>query len=403
MSFTIASRLADLPRPATIAMAARARELRAQGADVISLALGQPDFPSPPEAIEAAYAAAKAGDTGYPPIPGQKPLIDAIIRKFRRDNELDVAPHRIMVANGGKQIIFNALMASLEVGDEVIIPAPYWVSYPLITRMLDGIPVEIRCREEKGFRPDPEAIREAITPRTKWLVLNFPNNPTGAILERQDLEAIADVLRKAPHVLVMSDEIYEHLTFDGRKHLSLLNVAPDLADRILIVNGMAKAYAMTGWRVGFACGPVPLIQAMVAVQGNSTSGVCTLAQAGSVAALDGDSDGIAHMLATYERRRALVVGALQNVPGLTCVMPEGAFYAYPGIEALIGRTSGQGRLLETDVAFAEALLEEAHVATVPGSAFGYSPYLRLSFAASDEQLAEACRRIAQFVDEIRPV
>ncbi|MBN3866717.1 pyridoxal phosphate-dependent aminotransferase [Gluconobacter kondonii] len=403
MSFTIASRLADLPRPATIAMAARARELRAQGADVISLALGQPDFPSPPEAIEAAYAAAKAGDTGYPPIPGQKPLIDAIIRKFRRDNELDVAPHRIMVANGGKQIIFNALMASLEVGDEVIIPAPYWVSYPLITRMLGGVPVEIRCREENGFRPDPEAIREAITPRTKWLVLNFPNNPTGAILERQDLEAIADVLRKAPHVLVMSDEIYEHLTFDDRKHLSLLNVAPDLADRILIVNGMAKAYAMTGWRVGFACGPTPLIQAMVAVQGNSTSGVCTLAQAGSVAALDGDADGIARMLATYERRRALVVNALQKVPGLTCVMPEGAFYAYPGVAALIGRTSGQGRLLDTDVAFAEALLEEAHVATVPGSAFGYSPYLRLSFAASDDQLAEACRRIAQFVGEIRPV
>lgn len=401
MSFTIASRLADLPQPATIAMAARARELRAQGADVISLALGQPDFPSPPEAIEAAYGAAKAGDTGYPPIRGQKPLIDAIIRKFRRDNGLDVTPDRIMVANGGKQVIFNALMASLEAGDEVIVPAPYWVSYPLITRMLGGVPVEIRCREENGFRPDPAAIREAITPRTKWLVLNFPNNPTGAILERQDLEAIADVLRDAPHVLVMSDEIYEHLTFDGKKHLSLLSVAPDLADRILIVNGMAKAYAMTGWRVGFACGPVPLIQAMIAVQGNSTSGVCTLAQAGSVAALDGDSDGIARMLETYERRRGLVVGTLQGVPGLTCVMPEGAFYAYPGIAALIGGTSGQGRLLDTDVAFAEALLDEAHVATVPGSAFGYSPYLRLSFAASDDQLVEACRRIAQFVGDIQ--
>ncbi|GBR69233.1 pyridoxal phosphate-dependent aminotransferase [Gluconobacter kanchanaburiensis] len=402
MSFTIASRLADLPRPATIAMAARARELRGQGADVISLALGQPDFPSPPEAIEAAYAAAKAGDTGYPPIPGQKPLIDAIARKFRRDNALDVTSDRIMVANGGKQIIFNALMASLETGDEVIVPAPYWVSYPLITRMLGGVPVEIRCREENGFRPDPETIRKAITLRTKWLVLNFPNNPTGAILERQDLEAIADVLREAPHVLVMSDEIYEHLTFDGKKHLSLLSVAPDLADRILIVNGMAKAYAMTGWRVGFACGPVPLIQAMVAVQGNSTSGVCTLAQAGSVAALDGDADGIARMLETYERRRGMVVGALQDIPGLTCVMPEGAFYAYPGVAALIGRKSGQGRRLDTDVAFAEALLEEAHVATVPGSAFGYSPYLRLSFAASDAQLAEACRRIARFVSDIQP-
>lgn len=401
MSFRTASRLSGLPQPATIAMAARARALRAEGADVISLALGQPDFPSPPEAIEAAYASARAGDTGYPPIPGQKPLIDAIIRKFKRDNGLDVTADRILVANGGKQVIFDAFMATLDQGDEVIVPSPYWVSYPLIAQMLGGVPVEVACLEKHGFRPDPARIRDAITSKTRWLVLNFPNNPTGAILERPDLEAIADVLREAPHVLVMCDEIYEHLTFDGRRPLSLLTVAPDLTDRLLIVNGMAKAYAMTGWRVGFACGPAPLIKAMVAVQGNSTSGVCTLAQAGSVSALDADMTRITEMRETYERRRNTVVVHLQRIEGLTCVMPQGAFYAYPGVAALIGRRSGQGRLLDTDVAVAEALLEEAHVATVPGSAFGASPYLRLSFAASDAQLEQACARIERFVSDCR--
>ncbi|MBS1063036.1 pyridoxal phosphate-dependent aminotransferase [Gluconobacter wancherniae] len=402
MTVHIASRLATLPKPATIAMAARARELRAEGADVISLALGQPDFPSPPEAIEAAYHSAQAGDTGYPPIPGQKALIEAIIRKFRRDNAIEATPDRIMVANGGKQVIFNAFMATLEIGDEVIVPAPYWVSYPLIARMLGGVPVEISCAEEDRFRPRAEVIKAAITPKTRWIVLNFPNNPTGAILEKEDLEAIAGVLREAPHVLVMCDEIYEHLTFDGRRHLSLLSVAPDLADRILIVNGVAKAYAMTGWRVGFACGPKTLISAMVAVQGNVTSGVCTLAQAGSVAALDGDFSRIEVMRQTYETRRNRVVAALKAIAGVTCEMPEGAFYAYPGIASLIGGVSGGGRVLTDDVAFAEALLDEAHVATVPGSAFGYSPYLRLSCAASDAQLDEACERISRFVEKIRP-
>ncbi|MCT6838616.1 MAG: pyridoxal phosphate-dependent aminotransferase, partial [Bifidobacteriales bacterium] len=265
--FKPAERLATLPTPATIAMAARARELKAQGKPVISLALGEPDFPSPNVALEGAVAEVRAGHTGYPPIPGQKPLLEAIAAKFKRDNGLDVSLEQLMVCNGGKQAIFNAFMASLNEGDEVVVPAPYWVSYPLIARMFGGVPVEVPCREEDGFRPQAEEIRAAITPRTRWLVLNFPNNPTGAILERADLEAIAAVLRDAPHVMVMSDEIYEHLTFDGKAHLSLLNVAPDLAERVLIINGMSKAYAMTGWRVGFACGPVPLIKAMIKVQG----------------------------------------------------------------------------------------------------------------------------------------
>ncbi|QDH16299.1 pyridoxal phosphate-dependent aminotransferase [Swingsia samuiensis] len=401
MSFRVASRLATLPPPATIAMAARARELRSTGVDVISLALGQPDFSSPQEAVEAAYQAGLEGNTGYPPIAGQKPLIDAIIRKFKRDNNIDATPERIMVANGGKQVIFNAFMATLDPEDEVIVPAPYWVSYPLIAQMFGAKAIEVPTREEDGFRPDPDAFRAAITPKTRWLVLNFPNNPTGAILERRDLEAIADVLRAAPHVMVMSDEIYEHLTFDGKKHLSLLEVAPDLADRILIINGMAKAYAMTGWRVGFACGPAPLIKAMISVQGNATSGICTLAQAGSVAALDGGMERIQMMRETYQKRRDKMIEFLKDIPGVTCATPEGAFYVYPGIAALMGKKTPQGRVLDTDIAFAEALLEEAHVATVPGSAFGLSPYLRLSCAASDEQLEEASRRLAHFVKELR--
>ncbi|GBR50529.1 aspartate aminotransferase [Neokomagataea thailandica NBRC 106555] len=399
--FRPAARIATLPKPATIAMAAKARELRAAGANVISLALGQPDFASPMVAVEAAYAAGRAGDTGYPPIPGQKALVEAIRAKLLRDNGVEAAANQVMVANGGKQVIFNAFMATIDDGDEVVVPAPYWVSYPLIAQMFGGRSVEVPCREEDGFRPDPRAIEAAITPKTRWLVLNFPNNPSGAILERSDLEALAEVLRAAPHVMIMCDEIYEHLTFDGRRHVSLLSVAPDLADRVLIVNGMAKAYAMTGWRVGFGCGPAPLIAAMIAVQGNATSGICTLAQAGAVAALNAGNDGIAEMRDTYEQRRNNVVAALKKIPGLSCAMPQGAFYAYPGISSLIGKVSAEGRVLSDDVAFAEALLEEAHVATVPGAAFGLGPHLRLSFAASDEDLAEACRRIEVFIRAIR--
>lgn len=399
--FQPAKRLASLPTPATIAMAARARELKAQGKPIISLALGQPDFPSPEAALAGAVAEVEAGRTGYPPIPGQKLLLEAVAQKFKRDNGLDVPVSQIMVCNGGKQAIFNAFMASLNEGDEVVVPAPYWVSYPLIAQMFGGVPVEVPCREEDGFRPQVEAIAKAITQNTRWLVLNFPNNPTGAILERAELEAIADVLRQAPHVMVMSDEIYEHLTFDGRHHLSLLNVAPDLADRVLVINGVSKAYAMTGWRVGFACGPEALIKAMVKVQGNSTSGICTLAQGGAAAALQEDMSGVIAMRGTYERRRDMVVKALRDIKGLSCAMPEGAFYAYPGLKALIGKRSSAGRLLSDDVAFAEALLEEAHIATVPGSAFGYGPHLRLSFAASDEELIEACRRLKVFVEQIQ--
>lgn len=398
--FRPASRVSFLPTPATIAVAARARELTAQGKPILSLALGQPDFSSPQEALMGAIAEVEEGNTGYPPVVGQKKLLEAIAHKFKRDNGLDVPLSKLMVSNGGKQVIFNAFMASLEEGDEVIVPSPYWVSYPLIAKMFGAKVIEAPCFEENGFRPDPEVIRQAITPATRWLVLNFPNNPTGAILERKDLEVIADILRDAPHVLIMCDEIYEHLTFGGRQHVSLAQVAPDLAHRILIVNGVSKAYAMTGWRVGFACGPEPLIRAMIKVQGNVTSGICTLAQGGAVAALNSTLENVQKMCQTYEQRRDKVVEFLRQIPGLTCAVPEGAFYAYPGISAFIGKHSAGGRLLENDVAFTEALLEEEYLATVPGSAFGRERHLRLSFAASDDQLMEACTRLERFAQGI---
>ncbi|UMM63475.1 pyridoxal phosphate-dependent aminotransferase [Aristophania vespae] len=396
--FQPASRIANIASPATIAMAARARELKAEGKDIISLALGQPDFASPPQALEGAIEEVRAGHTGYPPIPGQKSLLEAVAHKFKRDNELDVSLSQLMVANGGKQIIFNAFMASIEQGDEVIVPSPYWVSYPLIAQMFGGKAVHVPCYEHNNFRLDPADLAKAITPKTRWIVLNFPNNPTGAILEKSDLEAIAEVIRKAPHVLVMSDEIYEHLTFDGKKHLSLAQVAPDLMDRILIVNGVSKAYAMTGWRVGFAAGPEKLIKAMIKVQGNVSSGICTLAQGGACAALNGNLTEVEAMRNVYEKRRNRAVEFLRAIDGVSCAMPQGAFYAYPGFAAIMNKRTASGRLVTNDVELAEALLEEQHLATVPGSAFGLGPHLRLSFAASEQQLSEAYERLKRFVE-----
>ncbi|MCG4274906.1 pyridoxal phosphate-dependent aminotransferase [Acetobacter senegalensis] len=397
---SFARRMQGLPAPATIEMARRARALRAEGKQVISLALGEPDFPTPAAVVEAAHQAALAGQTKYPPVDGTPALKAAVARKFSRENGLDYAPDEIMVSNGGKQVIFNAFMATLNDGDEVVVPAPYWVSYPLIARMFGGVPVYAPCREEDGFRLKAEALAKAMTPRTRWVVLNFPNNPTGAVCEQADLQAVAEVLRQYPDVWILSDEIYEHLVFDGMQSASIAAVAPDLKDRTITLNGVSKAYAMTGWRVGFAGGPKDLIAAMRGVQGNATSGICTIAQAAAAAALDGPADLVRTMAETYSRRRKMVVEALRTVPGLTCAMPEGAFYAYPGVAGCLGRTTAGGTRLETDHDFAVALLEEAHVATVPGSAFGLSPYLRLSCATRDEDLKEACTRIARFVDDL---
>jgi len=396
-----ADRLAGLPAPATIAMSVRARALRAEGRDIISLALGEPDFATPLAAIEAANVAALAGQTKYPPIDGTPALKAAIARKFARDNDLTYAANEIMVSNGGKQVIFNAFMATLNPGDEVIVPAPYWVSYPLIARLFGGVPVEAPCREADDFRLRAETLEASITPRTRWLVLNFPNNPSGAICDTQTLLDIAEVLRRHPHIWVLSDEIYEHLTFGTDRHASIAAVAPDLKDRVLTLNGVSKAYAMTGWRVGFAGGPAALIKAMTSVQGNATSGVCSVAQAAATAALDGPADLIATMRDTYARRRDMVVGRLRAMPGLTCAMPDGAFYAYPGVAGLLGRASVSGRILHTDEDVALALLEEQGVSTVHGAAFGLSPYLRLSCATDEATLTQACDRIEVFVAGIR--
>lgn len=392
-----AGRMARLEAPATIAMSMRARAMRAEGHEVLSLALGEPDFATPAAVIEAAHRAALDGQTKYPPVDGTPALKAAIARKFARENGLEYALSDLIVSNGGKQVIFNAFMATIDHGDEVVIPAPYWVSYPLAARLFGGVPVFAECREADGFRLTAAALEAAMSPRTRWVVLNFPSNPTGAVMGLADMEAIAAVLRRHPGAWILSDEIYEHLVFDGARHHSIAAVAPDLKGRILTLNGVSKSYAMTGWRVGYAGGPPGLIRAMARVQGNATSGVCSVAQAAAAAALDGPASLVAEMRDTYARRRRMVVEALRAVPGLTCAMPDGAFYAFPGIAACMGRTSAGGRMLRTDEDFAIALLEEQRVACVQGSAFGMGPYLRLSCATGDDVLTECCARIAEFV------
>jgi len=397
----LARRLSALTVPATIGMAVRARALRAAGHRVISLALGEPDFATPPEAIEAAHRAALAGQTKYPPVDGTPALKAAVRDKFARENGLEFDNAEVMVANGGKQILFNALMATLDPGDEVVIPAPYWASYPLIAQLFGVRPVHPECPESLGFRLTPEALETSITPRTKWVILNFPNNPTGATCGADEMRGLAAVLRRHPQFWVLCDEIYEHLIYDGPAHASLARVAPDLRDRVLTLNGVSKTYAMTGWRIGYCGGPAPLIKAMTSIQSNATSGASSISQAAAVAALEGAPDLVAQMRETYRRRRDLVVAALRAMPGVTCAMPHGAFYAYPGIGGCLGRTSAAGARIETDEDFALALVEEQHVAVVQGAAFGMSPYLRLSVASDDEALTEACARMTCFCDGLR--
>lgn len=391
----LAQRLDRVQVAATVAMTIKSREMRARGIDVIQLTIGEPDFDSPPHAIEAAHQSALRGDTKYPPQDGAPALKQAIQRKFKRDAGLDVALDQIMVSNGGKQTIFNALMATVDEGDEVIVPAPYWGAYPLMTRVIGGEPVIVTCPQNNGFKLRPEDLEAAITPRTKWLILNSPNNPTGTALTAQDLHGLAEVLLRHPHVWVMSDDMYEHLVFDGA-HATMAAVEPRLADRVLTISGVSKTYAMTGWRIGFAAGPKPLIKAMVNIQGQVAAGVSTIGQAAAAAALDGPQEAVPVMQAAYRRRRDLVVDALNRAPGIQCHRPAGAFYVYPNIAGCLGKTTAAGRRIETDEDFALALLEERHVALVHGRAFGMSPYLRISYATNDTDLAEACERIVAF-------
>ena len=397
----LAQRLDRVPVAASVQMTIKARALRAEGKDVISLTVGEPNFDTPPHAIEAAHQSALRGDTKYPPQDGTKALKEAIQRKFKRDSDLDFSLDEICVSNGGKQCIFNALVATVDPGDEVVIPTPYWSAYSLMAELMGGEAVFVPCPQNNGFKPRAEDIAAAITPKTKWLMLNSPNNPTGAAISREELRAIADVLVQHPHVWIMSDDMYEHLLFDGFQHATMAQVAPELRDRTLTITGVSKTYAMTGWRIGFAAGPKNLIKAMVNVQGQVAAGISTVGQAAAAAALDGPQDGVAEQVAAYKRRRDFVVAALNECPGINCHKPEGAFYVFPNVAGCLGKTTAGGRKLENDLDFCVALLEEQLVATVHGEAYGMSPYLRISTATDDAALAEACRRIRLFCDGLR--
>ena len=398
----VATRLAVVKPSASMAASQAAKALAATGVDVIDLGLGEPDFPTPAHIAEASHKAALAGETLYTASAGTLALRQAVADKFRRENGLDYGPDQIVVANGAKQIIFNALMATLNAGDEVILPAPYFVSYPEMVKLLGGTPVMPFCSAEAGFRLTPEVLRAALTPATKWLFLNAPGNPSGAVYSRAEMQALGAVLADHPHVLILSDEIYEHIIFDGREFVSFAAACPELRDRTLIVNGVAKAYAMTGWRVGYAAGPLPLIKAMTTVQSQSCTSVAAPMQAAALAALTGPQDCVAHFREAFQRRRDLVVDGIAAIDGLTLPAPEGAFYAYIGCAGLIGRRTPQGRMLTTDADVSDYLLAEAHVASVPGSAYGLSPFFRISTATSDEVLTQAVARIGRAVAALEP-
>jgi aspartate aminotransferase len=388
------------PSP-TIAVTTRAAELKAAGRDVIGLGAGEPDFDTPDNIKDAAKRAIDAGRTKYTAVDGIPELKRAICAKFKRENNLDYRPEQVSVGTGGKQVLYNAFMATLNPGDEVIIPAPYWVSYPDMVLLAGGTPVVVTGLFENRFKITAEQLESAITPRTKWFLFNSPSNPTGAGYSHAELKALTDVLVRHPHVWVMTDDMYEHLVFDDFIFCTPAEIEPTLYDRTLTVNGVSKAYAMTGWRIGYAAGPVPLIKAMAKVQSQSTSNPCSVSQYAAVEALDGSQEFIQANKAVFQRRRDLVVSMLNQAKGIVCPEPEGAFYVYPSIAACIGKTSEGGTLITDDEAFATALLDETGVAVVFGAAFGLSPHFRVSYATSDEILTDACARIQRFCAGLR--
>jgi len=383
------------PSP-TIAVTSKAAEMRRAGHDVISLGAGEPDFDTPDNIKAAGIRAIEEGKTKYTPPDGIPELKEAICAKFKRDNGLDYTPALVSVGTGGKQILYNALMATLNPGDEVIIPAPYWVSYPDMVLLAGGEPVVVPAGLETGFKLTPDALEAAITPNTRWFIFNSPSNPTGAGYSWDELKALTDVLMRHPHVWVMTDDMYEHLAYDDFEFCTPAQVEPGLYDRTLTCNGVSKAYAMTGWRIGYAAGPEVLIGGMRKIQSQSTSNPCTISQWAAIEALSGPQDFIATNNEIFKRRRDLVVGMLNAIDGMECPVPEGAFYVYPSIAGLIGKTSAGGAQITDDEAFATALLEETGVAVVFGAAFGLSPAFRVSYATADEALKEACGRIQRF-------
>ena len=400
MSFLSATLSRVKPSP-TIAVSNKAAEMRAAGADVIGLGAGEPDFDTPAHIRAAGINAIETGKTRYTAVDGIAELKSAICAKFKRDNGLDYTPAQVTVSSGGKQVLYNALMATLNPGDEVVIPAPYWVSYPDMVLLAGGTPVAVECGIDVGFKLTPEALEAAITPKTKWLIFNSPSNPTGAGYTRSELKGLTDVLMRHPHVWVMTDDMYEHLVYDDFTFCTPAEVEPGLYPRTLTTNGVSKAYCMTGWRIGYAAGPVELIAAMRKVQSQSTSNPCSISQWAAVEALNGPHDFIAENNAAFVRRRDLVVEMLNKAEGLTCPVPDGAFYVYPSIAGCIGKTTPKGTVIDTDETFATALLEETGVAVVFGAAFGVSPNFRVSYATADDTLREACTRIQQFCAALR--
>ncbi len=391
----IAARLANVKPSPTLAMTARAGEMKAKGLDVIGLAAGEPDFDTPQHIKQAAIDAITKGDTKYTPVAGTAALKKAICEKFKRENGLDYQPNQIVASNGAKQVIFNALVATVGAGDEVIIPAPYWVSYPDMVLFAEGTPVIVSCTESTAFKLTPAALEKAITPKSKWLLLNSPSNPTGAAYTKDELRALADVLLKHPQLMIIADDIYEHLVFDGFTFHTLAQVEPKLAERTLTVNGVSKAYAMTGWRIGYAAGTKALIAAISDIQSHSTSNPSSISQAAAVAALNGPQDFLAGWRDSFSARRNLVVDALNAIPGITCLKPEGAFYVFPSIKALIGKKAPSGKVIDSCSAFCDYLLEDALVAAVPGGAFGMGGHFRISYATGEAVLKEAMKRITQ--------
>jgi aspartate aminotransferase len=381
---------------ATVAISQKAREMGRAGRDVIALSSGEPDFDTPQHIKDAAIAAMAAGRTKYTNVDGIPELKDAVAAKFRRDNGLDVSAADCFVSSGGKQILFNAMLATLNPGDEVVVPVPYWVSYPEIVRLCGAEPVFAIADGTTGFKLTPSVLEAAITPRTKWLILNTPSNPTGATYTAEELAGLAEVLARHPHLHVLTDDIYEPLVYDGGQFATVAGVAPDLVSRTLILNGVSKSHAMTGWRIGYCTGPQALLKAMLKLQSQSTTNACSIAQWAAVAALEGPQEFLADWRAVFQKRRDLVVSGLNAAEGLDCLVPGGAFYVFPSCEGTYGKTSPKGVRIESDEDFVMALLEETGVALVHGAAFGLSGHFRLSYAASDAELAEAVGRIQQF-------
>ncbi|MGE4219078.1 MAG: pyridoxal phosphate-dependent aminotransferase [Alphaproteobacteria bacterium] len=401
MASYLASRLARVKPSATVAVTTKANEMKRAGMDVIALGAGEPDFDTPEPIKQAAIRAMQRGETKYPPPAGIPELREAAAAKFKRENNLTYTPDQICVGVGGKQVIFNAMMATLNPGDEVIIPAPYWVSYVDVVALFEGEPVIVTGVESTGFKITAQQLEAAITPRTKWFMLNSPSNPTGAAYTWDELKALGEVLLRHPQVLIFADDMYEHILYDGLKFCSIAEVVPALYDRTLTMNGVSKAYCMTGWRVGYAGGPKDLIKAINMVQSQACTGTAIISQWAAVEALNGDQGFIADNVAVFRERRDLVVSMLNQANGLTCAMPEGAFYVYPSCKGLIGKTTPKGKTIANDEDFVTFLLEEEGVAVVHGAAFGLSPYFRISYAAATEQLEEACTRIQRVCGKLR--